>query len=1098
MARDGKNGGSYLSREELATLVGGMNVTESDIVSRLGVPLEAHRDLLVQELGKRTGLYYYGPEEKPFLNSGSSSYFHIDRSRAFKEKDRYGVSFYPNLLQTEVNKESTPSDEKSGTKTERNFRRPTIVGFVHGDPSENAVMRFTLDPAKMTKEELDVMMSHSLLKAKDATTGQTRDLTANDLIIKDGKSKTGVPWRVVALSADVEYDKESIKNIQRNFTEENKLDRVKAYEAQFVNHHVTNSGKKRDFQKRLAMDMSAALVQQAVYEKAYPRDQEHNRFSVYRSTYLDRATKDTLKYGIGNLSNTWEQLYRRGSVILASELGENEPLGKFFINAMEKAQENLDANNSQTKNHLQTLKNLKDTGGTFVVFEKVNEENEVHKVIQRLGSIKAPHRQTVEDTKEKRFIAGGGGLDGHYVPVLGSVNPNDDVKPPQAIFILEGIKTAVDFAAALDIKDETDKNNTTVVLSAGSSDNLAKVAGAMAALHENAQIVMVADNDYRNAIGASPEANAGVHGAFLATKEVQKVRQGLGVHPNTTFIVPPAIDGENTDIADIREYIMARTDKNIIDSLNNANAQNNNLGVKVNDEIQARAKAYAGRGFVENFGRTVANMVNSGLQEALAKGEVYHAPTFEPAKLETVQNIDRISPLPATYGKARAQPNPEASASRVRVADLAQKQYNEIAPEMKSVHPAMWSHRGFAQQFNEKGELTSLKEARTAQKIASMTHLIVDAMKTDHPLHETVKAIGIDNYKQANQQAPLDYKNTAYGGMLLAWGGLSNVMSSPKMPEDLKADVRQGMLQVVIGALSTDPGTTRDTIEYMVRNKQEPEKAPLLNTSTTLLAMAQTFTNDITENSLTEKRGRLPKLHIEDRVYNHTVDVLQEKIGQIPEDKLAGAFTRNETRDHVIDSIEFSKQYTQILRNNEAFGLEYKAYGRQAEELKNHDEENALRERHQSYEKVTERVQNELLAGGHSGNPKALWSELKKQHPLAKESIKELAEDNDSVDGVEFAGDKAATHLYKQNPAPMVSEEYLSTRPTVKERVVQILNTVNNSQEMQRDMSQIKAQMSSDSTNEHKPVFSAAPEPAPSKPVEPTPTPRNDDGPSLG
>ncbi len=1016
MARDGSKGGVYLDRAEIQQLTEGIGVSHNTIISRLGIPLEAHKDLLVEKL-EDLHLRYWGPGQ-PFSNSGNSSHFHVDSRGRNKEKDRYGVSFYPNLAL-----EETKNDRiKSG--------RPKIVVLDHGSGDVHNV---SLDPSQMSDTQLNRMLSHSLFKVKDKQSGETRNLNKGDLIIREGTNeKTQAAWTTYSLSANIEYDKGSIEKIRREYGLDSRAARIENHAKQFTSNLPESKSRKRDFQKQVSMDMEAALVQQALYEQANPRDQEDKRFSVLKSNYLNRATKDTREYGIGNQHNIWESIYRRGSVLMAAELSEKEPLGNFFVETMAKGlEENTDNENKGGDNKTRaknSYQNLKDNGATFLIFNKFDEQGNSQKVIQHIGSIKSPSQDN--NISEKKFLSGGGGLDGHYIEVLGSVNPHDDVKPPKHIFVLEGIKTAVAFAGALDIQKETEANNSTVVLSAGSADNMIKVAASMAKLHENALIGIVADNDAKpkNLENPNPEDNKGLMSANKARKAVMHARREIGAHPNVVMVVPPALQDENgyknTDIADICENMIQQGSNNIKAALAAASADNDGRGVKVDDATQLRAKQYMGDVYTQGFGRTITNAVNSALESAKKYNEVYNAPHFSPAPVVPVQNFDYVRPLPSTFGKKRSEVNPENTAFKARVSAQARELMQQTPAELKDVNAHMWSHRGFYQAFDKDGDMTHLEPASSKQKIASMVTLLNVTLDKGHPLHKSVKDIGLNAYIESDKHNIVDMKNSAYATMLFMHDKVSSTVSNPNTPEPNKAALKNAFVLAAIGALSPTALDANEVFDYMKGRARDANSNPNTNLSTSMLAVAQVVAKDIANNSITTKRGELPQLMVEDRVYKSSMEKLGQNISALSVDTLSSL--SHEPKEHMLKSFEFSDKYSQILRTARINELERAAYGRLPDEERDKAVENGLREQQQSYRKYADTIQDKLLAGAESkGSDRDFWDKVKAQHPKTASSIQDLSKD---MEVAEFASDTAASFVYKNAAAfnmPPANEETL-------------------------------------------------------------------------
>lgn len=969
--RQPKHGGVVLGYEELKKLTQGFEVCKNDTISRLGIPLDAHLDYLVRDFARVSGLSYYGPG-KPFEHSANASHFHIDNRGRAQERDRYGVSFYPNLKIDDPSKqEQTPQNDKDGDKKRAAFAkpRPTIVAKDHG---AGRVITHSLDILHIPREHRDELLSHSMFKVKDDITGETRNLVSTDLKLMQGVNKDGQPWQALYLDQNLEYDAKSIENIKRNYSIESVPDRIKAYNDRFVNNLDFSKVRSRENQRDFAIGLENALQQQAIYEKANPRDMERNRFSVYKSNYIQRATEDTLRFGIGNIRNTWERLYKQGSIIMAPDLSENEPLGKFFVETISKGLKETDEKKKNEKGS-KALRDLLEQSGTYLVFQKYNEEGENLKVVQRIGGIKtvvdAAIVQEVVD-RDKKFLSGGGGLDGHYVEVVGGVGPDD--KPPKNIFVLEGIKTAVDFASALDI-DKDDGLNKNAVLSVGSAQNMVKVSEDMAKQYPDTQIVVIADNDYGNTIANKNDKqnnnpnksfkdpqkeNTGVYFAMLSVNAVKQARQELGVHPNVAFVVPPAANNANTDIADLREFYLKQANENIQAQLDFQNELNNHKGVKVTPEMQQRATAYAGRMFVEGFGQQVANSVNQGLQMALERGDVYAPPTYTPAPLEAA-NEDSVKPLPDTYAKAKSEASIENAARKIHIQAESKKMFEETPEHLKKINQHSLAHRGLRQVFTEDGQVKDIALWNHNYKMASVVHLLKETMQKDHPLHNIVHEASLGAYIKSDETAYIDMKKSVYATMLFGRNTLADKIT-PESGENTVRDFKAVVGRHAVRAMAPDQLTARDTIPILATYDQEEDRKH--NFSTTLVTLAQMTAADISNHTVTGKRGELARLYVEDRVYNSMMDNIIEAVKQVDPKELEAHIPHNEKADHVVKSLEYSKEYSQILRNTNIHDEEYDAYLRKDASVKDPEVARSLRDRKDISRLYTEAIQEAVTA----------------------------------------------------------------------------------------------------------------------------------------
>lgn len=1075
MARPGKNGGVNLSYNELKTLVEGLDVSRNDTVSRLGVPLEGHLDFLVYDLARTTGIQYWGVG-KPFENSGNSSHFHYDSRGRFEEKDRIGVSFYPNLKQETVTPTSSEDEQKqkyAGLKL-----KPTIVAKIHGGD----VISHKIDPLELPGSELDKLLKHSLLKVKDENTGQSRDLIASDLKLAQGTATNGKPWQGLYLDHRLEYDKDSVAAIEKEHGKDTLQARIENYAQRYSNNLDFSKVKSRDFQKQFAAGMDAALVQQAVYEQAHPREQGKNRFLIRQSNYLDRATKDTMTYGIGNLKNVWEDLYRKGSILLASELNENEPLGKFFIDTMKKGYEesgkNLDSR--------QALHNLKENSATFLIYQKIDGNNEVQKVVQRVGAIKSPNMVSEADHKDKKFLSGGGGFDAHYIEVLGSIDPNADVKPPQNIFILEGIKTAVDFAAALDLKQDTDNHNTHVVLSAGSADNVVLLSESMAKLHEDAMIAVVADNDLANSLQDTHHSeNTGVVTAIKAVNAVRQARQSLGVHPNSTYLIPPAIGRRNTDVADLREHYMKSVGEKIVESLNNINAAQEYKGVNVDEQMQDRAKAYAGKVFTGMFGQTIANTVNNGLQAARERGEVIHAPTFQPAPLEPIATIGLVKPLPQTFGKPRSQANPENAALKARIQGNAVTLMENASEFIKDTNQSMWSHLGFRQRY-DKGELVELKQTRSSERVANVAALMVDTLVPDHPLHDVVNEALVNAYLNSDQKNPIDMANTSYAKVAWGWQQLGKALQKSNANGSQRSLFQSSLASLAISAFSSSRDQANEAWTHY-SNLKDPIKKndyAAINPSTTLLTMAQLISKDIADHSITAERGGLGRVRVEDRVYQGIVEGMNRELDSVDSKTLQYSGYVHEPLEAMGAAFEFSKHYVSALKTADILGYEYRG----AKEGLSAEEKTARYEKSHSYTKFAELVQDKVFSGANKGDPTEFWQKVEAMHPQVLDDLEDLKELGDRF-GLDFADESASSNLYKVNSSPFVPQQL----PTAMAQSMTLLSKhISDLEIFKRDMSTLTVTSAANSTldaNQQQPHLEtkAGVKPAPEDSYTPSP-----------
>lgn len=1000
MARPGKNGGVHLSIDELIELTEGMRVCKSDMISRLGVPLDNHIDQILYNISQNHGISYWG-YNKPFENSANSNHFHWDSRGRDVEHQRIGASFYPNLRDLDK-EEKMAADIAAGKKVEPEQKsRPVIAMLIHGRPG---VLTEKLDVMEMLPERLNHLLQDSLFKVKDQKDGQTRNLRADDLKVLTRKTRTGENWQGLYLDHNVEYDKDSIEFIKANYSKDTLRERIATYQDRFTNNLSRTRTSSNQFQKELAQGLDAALVQQSLYEQANPRDQQNNRFSERNSNYMYRATEDTVSYGIGNIRNIWADLYRRGHFIMASELNENEPLGKYFVDAIEKGYNNDSP--ADKKDAKQALNNLKKNMGDFLIYENIDEDDNVHKVVQRIGSFKDPSRVTLEEQGEKRFLVGGGGFDAHYIEVIGRVNPNADVKPPQNIFILEGIKTAVDFAAALDIKEQAEDYNSTVVLSAGSAPNVIKLARAMAVKHEDALIAVVADNDIlskkRNAT-----TNPGVEHSIKAVNAVVEARREIGVHPNTTYIIPPAIQNRNTDIADIREHYMKQAFARIGEALVIKNEQGGGVGVKTNEKMQENARAYAGKVFTDGFGNFVATMVNNALIGAKERGEIIYTPHFEKAKLEPVKNASIYKPLPQTFGKPRSQANPENAAIKAAVHAQSQEMYKNAPQELKDVNPNMWSHLGFKQQYNEKGELTSFSPTHSSERIAASTLLMREALDKNHPFNGVVRDLLTNNYLNADKVNYIDFKKSSYGAMALKFNMLSNIYEkntdNPKM---------QGLALKIatldaISSMAPDPEVAGKALDELIKTSDPKNQNRQVNTSTALITLAQLVSSDIAENSLykQDKKTSVSRSIKELNTYKNTIGQLMEAVDAIPDEKLNPALKNGETKKQLLDSLDFSQKYASVTLQN--------SIASNTPTSTDPDAKIQTAAYKKAVPKFVDMVQSKLFAGAMNGPAEAFFEKLEKLHPAAKDSIEDLRDYSDET-GLSFADESASTNLYKK------------------------------------------------------------------------------------
>lgn len=993
MARTGKNGGVILTKEELSQLTQGINVTTSQALSKLGISLDTHLDLLVDRFESVHGMRYYGPD-RPFKQSANSSYFHTNEDGRSKEKDRYGVSFHPNL--------DTPENRQDPKKAGRS----KIVCLKHGSMDQDRITICDINPGNLNEKELNNILRHSLFKVKEQ--GQSRDLTIRDLGVYHDKQGRYTSY---FLRSDIEYDKQSIEKIQKEYGLDSRQQRIDGYQKRFINMLPESKANKKEFQKQLSVDMNKALENLSLYEQ-YRQDHEPKRFNVRNSNYINKATEDTLKYGIGNLQNIWHGLYNNRSVFMATDIDPNGPFGKFFV---EKIAEGIASNQNpntpqDNANPQQTAQNyfanLQKNAATFVVYNKYDENGKEQRLIQRIGSVRSPQHND-QNKEEKRLLAGGGGFDGHYLEVLGQANPNADVKPPKNIFILEGVKTAVDFAGALDIQNSTQQFNETVVLATGSADNMPKVAKQMAKQYEDAMIAIVADNDAKpkveqnNSLTNQMLDNTGVIAALEAKNSVINVRKQQGVHPNVVVVVPPFISDTNgvpqkTDVADLREYYMSQANNEVFNHLKQENSKVGGVGIKTDVVHNEQAKQYVGRVYTQAFATTISNCVNKAIQDAFTKSEVTHQQQFNPALVETSRNYQHITPLPKTFGKKRKAVDIDSNlAYKAEISHHEQTLLKQTPQHLKEINPHMWSHRGFNQSFDNQGNVVGLKQTTDIQKIVGIANLLNDTLDKNNPLHSTVNTIGINAYKQIGERFALDTKQTAYGTLFHAHKAISGALSNNNSSEQLKNQYRMGFIHLALATLSPNQQASQEALGYFINNKKQPDKHPLPNPSTTVLGLVQMTSNDLANHAKTPNEKQSTKLQLEKSIYNAALNGVLDCIKDTP-----AGFINKEPKEHFQKSLEFSKEYMNIINLNKINSLSYQEYKRLPENEIDSSKEEELKTKRDAYKQYTHRIQNGLfgvasnkedaLENADDKDNKNFYDKLQQQFPNAKQSIENL------------------------------------------------------------------------------------------------------------
>lgn len=1035
MARPGKNGGVYLNTKEIIDLVAGMRECKNDSISRLGIPLEAHVDYLVYDLAQKHNIQYWG-SGKPFENSAHADHFHWDNRGANVESQRIGTSFYPNLRDLKQEAEDAKLAAQNPDHTSKNKGglsasrpRPTIACKIHG---RSEVITHSLDMTKMSQNEIDTLLSASLLKVHDADTGSVRNLRVDDLELKVFNNKRGGSWSGFYLKSDIEFDKNSVDHIRQHYGMDTLSQRIDNQNKRFKNTLGFTKPRSQAFQKEFAQGLETALMHQALYEKVNPRNQENSRFSERKSNYVNRATKDTLHYGIGNIRNIWQDLYHKGSLMMVADLNDNEPLGRFFIETIEKGYDNSEGDKKKI-DPKQALDNLKTNLGDFLIYEKIDENDQVSKVVQRIGSYNANYGASPQKS-EKKFLAGGGGFDAHYIEVLGSVSPDADIKPPQNIFILEGIKTAVDFAAALDIKEQTDNHNTHVVLSAGSAANVINLATAMGAKYEDAMIAVIADNDVGNTLKGSNLKNSGVETSIEAVNAVAIKRREAGVHPNATFIIPPAIGNRNTDIADLREHFMSNAGEKIRQAMDAKNMAGGNLGVNVNDDMQKRAREYAAHVFTNGYAKTVVDMVNNSLQAAKDRNEIIHAPVYEVAKLEPVRNIDSYRPLPQTFGKPRSQANPENAAIKARILANANEMYEKAPYHLKGISSSMWSYLGYNQYYDKDGELVKLNETDSEVRIANIAHLITESLDEKHPLHKAVKQSLIGAYKENDKNHYIDFKKSNYGRLVMAHEASSSIISkaaSTQQTADMQKAIKQAVPMITVAALSSDPKTSDTAYQWFHKNQDpNPAKHNNINSSIALIAMASLVATDIADSSVLPDRTERSRAKVRAHAFKGIMDNMTAEVEKVDAAALNSVLKNGETKQQLLGALSFAKDYGHLRNKNNMLQHGMAPNPNATPEDKLHFTE--IKNTHSKFEDV---VRSGIFAGANENKgARDFWEKAKEIFPKATDSLEELspAYGNDDFDleddGLDMMFESAHSYLYKSNvgdipPAIMTADE---------------------------------------------------------------------------
>lgn len=997
MARPGKNGGVYLNTKEIIDLVAGMRECKNDSISRLGIPLEAHVDYLVYDLAQKHNIQYWG-SGKPFENSAHADHFHWDNRGANVESQRIGTSFYPNLRDLKQEAEDAKLAAQNPDHTSKNKGglsasrpRPTIACKIHG---RSEVITHSLDMTKMSQNEIDTLLSASLLKVHDADTGSVRNLRVDDLELKVFNNKRGGSWSGFYLKSDIEFDKNSVDHIRQHYGMDTLSQRIDNQNKRFKNTLGFTKPRSQAFQKEFAQGLETALMHQALYEKVNPRNQENSRFSERKSNYVNRATKDTLHYGIGNIRNIWQDLYHKGSLMMVADLNDNEPLGRFFIETIEKGYDNSEGDKKKI-DPKQALDNLKTNLGDFLIYEKIDENDQVSKVVQRIGSYNANYGASPQKS-EKKFLAGGGGFDSHYIEVLGGVSPDADIKPPQNIFILEGIKTAVDFAAALDIKEQTDNHNTHVVLSAGSAANVINLATAMGAKYEDAMIAVIADNDVGNTLKGSNLKNSGVETSIEAVNAVAIKRREAGVHPNATFIIPPAIGNRNTDIADLREHFMSNAGEKIRQAMDAKNMVGGNLGVNVNDDMQKRAREYAAHVFTNGYAKTVVDMVNNSLQAAKDRNEIIHAPVYEVAKLEPVRNIDSYRPLPQTFGKPRSQANPENAAIKARILANANEMYENAPDHLKGISSSMWSYLGCNQRFDNDGDMVALSKITAPIRVANIAQLITETLDNKHPLHNAVKQTLIGAYKQNDQNHYIDFKKSNYGRLAMTHEASSSILSkvaSTQQTADMQKSIMKAVPITAIAALSTDTTVSKNAYQLFHINQDPNPSGRQVTTphSMSLITMASLVAIDISDSSILPDKTERSRAKVRVQAYTAIMDNMIAEVEKVDSSSLNAVLKNGETKQQLLGALSFAKDYGNLYNKSNLLQHGMAPNPNATPEDKAHF--NEIKNAHTKFE---DRVKLSIFAGAKGdGGAIHFWDEVREMFPKAANTIGAFAPSGD-------------------------------------------------------------------------------------------------------